>query len=259
MTSLTEFGLSSYEDQAYRALLATGRAPARTVAERSGVPEGRIYDVLDGLASRDLVRVRAGEPRLYDPVGPESAVETLLDDRLSALDAEAERYRALAAEARESLAPTPPTAGNVWLSAFDDPDALTLIGEMLANVDDRFAMAVGRPYRDVSVEAYREEVGAFLEHFPTDATVDLLLEESLVEVFAAEIAALAPGDGDVSVRRLPGIELTVEVVDGTTAYVDVPHPFEAGRRAGFVEIREPAVAAEFDALFEEAWAAAKSV
>ncbi len=40
MTELEELGLSSYEESAYRALLASGAATARTVSETSGVPTG---------------------------------------------------------------------------------------------------------------------------------------------------------------------------------------------------------------------------
>lgn len=259
MTSLTELGLSSYEEQAYRTLLATGPAPARTVADRSGVPAGRIYDVLDGLASRGLVQSQTGDPRLYEPCGPAAAAETLLADRLADLEAEADRYRDLAADARETLTPTPPTDGNVWLSAFDDADAVTLIGEILSAATDRFVMAVGTPYVGASVDEYRQELDAFVEQMPTDVTVEVLLDEALIDAYAEVFGTVSDRDADLSVRTRPDIQLTVEVVDGTSAYVDVPHPFVDGRRVGFVEIRDRDVAAEIERLFDEAWAEADPV
>lgn len=258
MTRLTDLGLSSYEAQAYRALLATGPAPARTVVDRSEVPEGRIYDVLDGLESRGLVRSTAGEPRRYEPVDPEDAIDRLLASRLEELDAEADRYRALAAEARSTLAPTPPTAGHVWLSAFEDADALALIEEMLATVEDRFVMAVGAPYAGAALADYRREVEAFADALPTDAAVDVLLDAELVDPLLAHIDGLDAAEG-VSVRQLPAVDVTVEVVDGAAAYVDLVHPFATGRRLGFVEIREAEVASDLEALFDEAWARAEPV
>ncbi|MFB6219023.1 MAG: helix-turn-helix domain-containing protein, partial [Halobacteriaceae archaeon] len=46
MADLGDLGLSEYESRAYRALLRTGPATAEELSEESGVPMGRVYDVL---------------------------------------------------------------------------------------------------------------------------------------------------------------------------------------------------------------------
>lgn len=259
VTDLTDLGLSSYEERAYRALLATGPAPARTVVDRSGVPAGRIYDVLDGLESRGLVRSQAGDPRQYAPVDPEEAIDRLVDRRLDELETEAERYRSLAEEARSTLAPTPPTRGHVWLSEFDDDDAVTVVGEILSSATDRFVMAIGAPYVGAAVEDYRREIAAFVDALPTEVTVDVLVDDELVDPLSAEVTAFSGSGDEVAIRQLPDVALTFEVVDDTRAYVDLVHPFADGRRVGFVEIREPRIANELATLFEDAWLQAEPV
>lgn len=265
MSDLSDLGLSSYEEQAYRALLATGPETARTVADRSGVPAGRIYDVLNGLEARGIVDSRPGEPRLYAPVDPDEAVDRLVDERLAELDAQAERYRDLAADVRSSLTPTPPIDGSVWLADLGDEDATTVIGEQLESVTDRFAMAVGPPYVGASPEAYAAEIEATVDHLPseTDVAVDVLLDRTLVDELAETetVPRLRDADAeiDLRIRQLEGVTVAFDVVDGTEAYVDVPHPFADGRRFGFVEIRDATVAREFERVFDAAWADADPV
>lgn len=257
VTDLRDLGLSSYEERAYRALLTTGPAAARTVADRSGVPEGRIYDVLNGLEARDVVEIRSGDPRRYAPVDPDEAVDRLLAQRLAGLEEQADRYRERAAAARSSLAPTPPVDANVWPSEFGDEDATTLLAERLATPTDRLVMAAGVPYEEAPPAAYRSEIDAFVDPLADAAgTVELLLSRRLADALADEIESV---DAAVSIRALEDCNVTFEVVDGSVAYVDVPFPFADGRRFGFVEIRDETVARELERLFDDAWETAEPV
>ncbi|MFP8952830.1 TrmB family transcriptional regulator [Natrialbaceae archaeon A-arb3/5] len=253
MSTFQELGLSGYEERAYRALLAAGTATARTVTERSDVPEGRIYDVLNGLVTRGLATTQSGDPRRYTAVEPSQAIDRLLAERLAELEAKEDRYRQLATKARSTLAPTPPVDGNVWLADLGDDDSTTLVGEQLAAATDRFVMAVGPPYAGASVDGYRRELDAFVEHLPTGLTVDLLLDRSVVESLSAYISAVRDIDADVTIKQIEALEMTFDVVDGTEAYVDIPHPVLDGQRFGFLEVRDPPVASELERVFDEIW------
>ncbi|SNZ12453.1 transcriptional regulator [Natronoarchaeum philippinense] len=52
---LQEAGLSQYEADAYLAVLERGTAPAVKIAEQTGIPKSRIYDVLEDLEREDYV------------------------------------------------------------------------------------------------------------------------------------------------------------------------------------------------------------
>ncbi len=81
MSELGMLGLSSYEEKVYRSLLVTGAATATELSEISAVPKGRIYDVLNGLEARRLIRMRSSDPNQYVAVQPETVVDRLLAER----------------------------------------------------------------------------------------------------------------------------------------------------------------------------------
>ena len=71
-------GLNQYETQIWLALLNSGIATAGELAEAAGVPRSRSYDVLESLAKKGLVVIKAeGRPIKYVAVPPEQALENL--------------------------------------------------------------------------------------------------------------------------------------------------------------------------------------
>jgi sugar-specific transcriptional regulator TrmB len=120
MSDLGELGLSSYEEKAYRALIALGPATAREVSEASDVPMGRIYDVLNGLDAREVVRTQPStEPTTYAAVDPAVAIDRLLAERKRELDAKAARYEQVADAVASELAATTPTKSRFWSASLD--------------------------------------------------------------------------------------------------------------------------------------------
>lgn len=76
---LESFGLSGYLARAYVALLDLGPSQARDIAERSQVPQGRIYDVLEKLHARGLIELLPEAPKRYRAL----PFETFIDRELS--------------------------------------------------------------------------------------------------------------------------------------------------------------------------------
>jgi sugar-specific transcriptional regulator TrmB len=71
---LQEMGLPEYEAATYVGLLDGGTSTAKEVAERAGVPQSRVYDVLDSLNTKGFVVVQEGRPKKFGPVDPNQAV-----------------------------------------------------------------------------------------------------------------------------------------------------------------------------------------
>jgi len=67
-------GIKGYEGRAYIALLSLGEATAPQLSSKARIPLTRIYDVLDSLASKGLVEVKAGRPRVYKAIPPRIAL-----------------------------------------------------------------------------------------------------------------------------------------------------------------------------------------
>jgi len=84
---LVQLGLTSYEAKAYQALLQRGSSTASQVAELSGLPRQRIYDVLAGLVTKGLASARPGEVARYAATPPNLVIDRLLAGRRQALAA----------------------------------------------------------------------------------------------------------------------------------------------------------------------------
>ena len=71
------FGLNIYETKVWLALLSKGVASAREVADISGVPRSRTYDVLESLEKRGYAITKIGKPVKYISVKPTEVLEKM--------------------------------------------------------------------------------------------------------------------------------------------------------------------------------------
>ncbi len=71
------FDLNIYETKVWLALLSKGMASAGEVAEMSGVPRSRTYDVLESLEKRGFAIIKIGKPVKYIAVKPTEVIEKM--------------------------------------------------------------------------------------------------------------------------------------------------------------------------------------
>jgi HTH-type transcriptional regulator, sugar sensing transcriptional regulator len=71
------FDLNIYETKVWLALLSKGVVSAGEVAELSGVPRSRTYDVLESLAKRGFAIVKLGKPVKYIAMEPKTVLEKM--------------------------------------------------------------------------------------------------------------------------------------------------------------------------------------
>lgn len=71
------FNLNIYEAKVWLALLSKGIASAREVADLSGVPRSRTYDVLESLEKRGFAITKIGKPVKYISVKPTEVIEKM--------------------------------------------------------------------------------------------------------------------------------------------------------------------------------------
>jgi len=75
---LTNMGLNEYQASALAHLLFLGETKATILSKASGVPNARIYGVLDELSQKGLIIVRPGRPALYAPLTPQEIADALI-------------------------------------------------------------------------------------------------------------------------------------------------------------------------------------
>jgi sugar-specific transcriptional regulator TrmB len=84
---LERYGLTNYEFAAYKTLLHRGACDAKDLSDRSKVPTGRIYDVTGSLENKGLIDIQKfSRPKLYSPVDPSTAMQTLLTQKKEELE-----------------------------------------------------------------------------------------------------------------------------------------------------------------------------
>src|SRR3989344_4866235 len=77
------FDLNIYETKVWLALLTKGIASAGEIAEISGVPRSRTYDVLDSLEKQGFAIAKIGKPVKYLPVKPAIIIEKLKNNAVN--------------------------------------------------------------------------------------------------------------------------------------------------------------------------------
>jgi sugar-specific transcriptional regulator TrmB len=76
-----QLDLGEYEATALQGLLTHGRSTAPNLVEATGIPNARIYGVLDELADRGFIKVIPGRPKEYQPRPPEEILERAVENR----------------------------------------------------------------------------------------------------------------------------------------------------------------------------------
>lgn len=63
-------GLNKYEAAVYSTVVKIGKGAAAQIAKTSRVPYGRIYDVLEALIAKNMLRIIPGKPKTYSIADP---------------------------------------------------------------------------------------------------------------------------------------------------------------------------------------------
>lgn len=208
--ALKAFGLNAYEARVYIALLGA-RLEAKRVAEESGVPQSRVYDVLRSLGHKGFVLESGGA---YSAVRPSNA----LAGRLRSAEAEFRREQAARGESlREVVADLEPLFSE---AANPEPTVLKGIG----SIGSAFAEVLSRG-GDVYLLVRRglEAKAPFLRFLSETARPG-----GTVRVLVPRGARLSRADlrlvekAGVAVRSCDGAMLDVMVGGETDVIVGVP-------------------------------------
>ena len=73
--------LREYESKALEQLLTIGRTTAPNLAEATGIPRARIYDILSSLSNEGYVEEIPGRPKQYQPKSPEEILDRSVENR----------------------------------------------------------------------------------------------------------------------------------------------------------------------------------
>ena len=265
MADLRDLGLSEYESRAYRALLDSGATTAKELSDASGVPMGRVYDVLNGLERHRLARSQAASrPKKYVAVEPDAALDRLLEERRRELDERAQQYEAVVEELSSELEAGDPPDRQFWTAALGPEETADLLLERLAAADERVVMIAAAPASGLDIgdvgESVTEELEAALER---GVDVSVLLSEGLPDRLPDSVGRRyldrMADHPNFAVRTAPGLRSTFTLVDDAEVCMEVPSPVDPDESFAMIDLKDPEFAADARRSFHERWAEAASL
>ncbi|MFW5922211.1 MAG: TrmB family transcriptional regulator [Halodesulfurarchaeum sp.] len=265
MGELVDLGLRSYEDDAYRSLIDLGSATAADVAAASGVPEGRIYDVLSDLETRGLVRVQtASRPKRYVAVEPDVAVERLVESRRSELQAEIERYQSLGNELKAKLQGEADVQDPFWTTAIGTDDAIELLFERVDVADSQVVMVAETVPTPIDLDEVGPDIldrlAAAVER---GVHVSLLISEAVVAEAPGRLLERLedpPFDTDqFSIRITPTLYGSLYLIDREELCVGFQNPIDPEEILGLINVKDPGFVLELETQFRNRWKRSKRV
>lgn len=72
--SLSELGLNKYEEKVYLALVEEGISTAKSISDITGIPYGKVYEVMNSLSGKGFLTILPTKPMKYQAVSPREAV-----------------------------------------------------------------------------------------------------------------------------------------------------------------------------------------
>lgn len=265
MTTLRDLGLSEYEASVYRALLSTGPTTAKELSRASGVPMGRIYDVLNSLQATEMIRSQdASRPKKYAPIEPETALDRLLEDKRAELEAEIQQYETAVDELAEQLDAGEPTGEQFWTVAFGPEETVDLLIERMAVATERIVMVAAEPAAQFDLGKVGERVAEELERaLDREVSVSILLSEDLLEAVPETLQRRymrsLTDHPDFELRSTRGITGAFTLLDQTEVCIDVPNPLAADEAFALIALTDPEFAANVYEEFEPRWDDAETV
>lgn len=264
MVDLRDIGLSSYEDRAYRGLLQVGPTSATGLAKSTDVPKGRIYDVLDSLETRGMVRTQtASRPKQYVAVEPDIAVERVVEAQTRELESEIDQYEVLADQLIDTLSSASKVEERFWTTAIGTEDAIELLFERIDAATEEVVLVadVGTPTLDITEIAPDAlenlasalnrgvEVSVMISHDLVDEAPPWLIDRVTEPPFASE---------QFEIRMTPELYGGFYLIDHDELCFDVINPIEGDGVVGLINIKDPEFALEMEGQFQEYWHRAES-
>ncbi len=260
LEDLEALGLTAYEAKALAHLARHGDRTGPDLSRETGIPFGRIYDILHTLAERDLVTQKGGRPRVFSPVSGDAVAPRLLaaqKRRLQESERVLERHAAaLETELRHVQPQAAPGAASYGVRLGEDAARRLLIE---ATHEARIRVAAYLAFESLHdddlqlFDAFRQAVlrGVKARILLRESDVDELMGTPYV---AHVLDAMLPHLGEtLQVRLLAGASAPFSVLDGRRVMIGVRDPLEEGHYLAVVHLEGAEYAARLERKFDALW------
>ena len=268
--TLTALGLSTYEADAYMALISKGMSNADEISKRAKIPYGRIYSVLNSLVGRDLVNVQNSRPKVFSPIEPKLALKRLLEAQKSFFDNEYSQLIHLAKEVEGSLndiVPKKQDSSMFWTVAVEKGDVEQLNSQHFDEAQKEIAVFIGNAelhyeegknkflvlYEKLEEAAKRNVRIRILFGFRDLQSLPALLEDA-----SGRGVEILPHNLDWF-RFVESTAAPFEIFDGERVFVKVGNPVNQFEFIAAIAVWDPKLAHELTSKFTQLWKKGKKL
>lgn len=261
---LRKLGLTSYESQAFIALLNLGDAEADEIAINAKIPMGRIYNVLSSLEEAHLVRAQDTRPRRYACVDPAAALDRLSKAKQEALKQASNEIETIADDLKNELSGViaRKTQKPFWTVAIGN-ESVELVREIISGSQNELLffmaskMTSERISKDLLKEHHAEILGALYNSIRNGVEVKAILnkcvdfsqlEESPI---VKKIMKYLGKEFDCRFSMIPSTPF--DIIDGENVLLQMLNPLDPDEIFAVVNIRDKKLAEELRIKFFAIW------
>ncbi|TGC08325.1 TrmB family transcriptional regulator [Methanolobus halotolerans] len=275
---LRDLGLTKYESSAYATLIKEGVTGAQELSRISGIPVGKIYEVLSNLNNMGLVEFQRSRPRKYRAIKPDVALDNLYARKEENTKSELESFKLKISELRDSFSDSnypDHTEIKFWSTLIGEEDIVRSIKNTLDETEKEILHVKSMKVKEVMESKIKRH---------KDFNPDILLPPVTDEFIRAAksgicIKMLLPADffvihlkdkynqiQDTDVRKTIKENLEVRilecdydfvVIDDNVVYIPIPDPLNPDGLLGEMKIFDKEYAEKLRKRYEELWARGK--
>lgn len=263
LEKLRNFGLTKYEADVYLTLLRTGSADANVIASTSGVPLGRIYNILSSLQEKKMIHAQETRPRKFAAVEPSTALKYLLDAQSFKLQQASMRFSELAAELEKELLGIKPSPRNkqFWTAALGSEETRDIIIEQINQVNEEMCLTIGYPEFSKYLPSKNIEKNdtrkALLRALERGVQFRMLIDRSINYPDMAKdktVRSISRYLGkSLLCRTITFTSTLFDVIDDDKVNLKISSPVKKEELFAIVHVRDKKLAAEMKKHFEDMW------
>ncbi len=146
---LKDLGLNSYEANVYMEIIKRGIIDANTLYKESGVPFGRIYEIINHLVAKGLVDVQDSRPKKYRAKPLKTAMKSLIEDKKKKMDEEYEntlKTASILEDRFSKLTYIKPEEKSFWTVAVGEGQVVEMTKESIREAEKEFCQLLDSRY-----------------------------------------------------------------------------------------------------------------
>ncbi|KXS43233.1 MAG: putative transcriptional regulator [Methanolobus sp. T82-4] len=275
---LRDLGLTKYESSAYSTLIKEGVTGAQELSRISGIPVGKIYEVLSNLNNMGLVEFQRSRPRKYRAIKPEVALDNLYTRKEENTKSELESFKLKISELKDSFSDSnypDHTEIKFWSTLIGEEDIVKSIKNTLDETENETLHV-----KSMKVKEVMESKSKRHKDFNPDILLPLVTDEFIRAAKSGiSIKMLLPADffvnhlkekynqiPDTDIKKMIKENLEVRilecdydfvVIDDNVVYIPIPDPLNPDGLLGEMKMIDKEYAEKLRRKYEELWARGK--